>query len=34
MNYIDHGIKKLTATPLVAKPATGMVVALLNIFTE
>ena len=34
MNYIDHGIKKLTATPLVAKRATGVAVALLNIFTE
>jgi hypothetical protein len=34
MNYINHGIKKLTATPLVAKRATGVAVALLNIFTE
>ena len=34
MNYIDHGIKKLTATPLVAKRTTGVAVALLNIFTE
>jgi hypothetical protein len=34
MNYIGRGIKKLTATPLVAKHATGVAVALLNIFTE
>jgi hypothetical protein len=34
MNYIDHSIKKLKATPLVAKRATGVAVALLNIFTE
>ncbi len=34
MNYVDHGMKKLTATPLVPKRATGMAVALLNIFTE
>jgi hypothetical protein len=34
MKYIDHGIKKLTATPLVAKRATGVAAALLNIFTE
>jgi hypothetical protein len=34
MNYIDRGIKKLTATPLVAKRATGVALALLNIFTE
>ncbi len=34
MNYIDHGIKKLTATPLVAKRAMSVVLALLNIFTK
>jgi hypothetical protein len=34
MNYSDQGIKKLTATLLVAKCATGVAVALLNIFTE
>jgi hypothetical protein len=34
MNYINHGIKKLTATPLVAKCAMGVALALLNIFTE
>ncbi len=34
MNYIDQGIKKLTATPLVAKCAKGVAVTLLNIFTE
>ncbi len=34
MNCIDHGIKKLTATPLVAKRAMGVAVALLNIFNE
>ncbi len=33
MNYINHDIEKLTATPLVAKHATGVAVALLNIFT-
>ena len=34
MNYIDHGIQMLTATPLVAKCARSVEVALLNIFTE
>ncbi len=34
MNYINHGIKKLTATPLVAKHVTGVALALLNIFTK
>jgi hypothetical protein len=34
MNYIDHGIEKLTATPLVAKRVTDVGVALLNIFTK
>jgi hypothetical protein len=33
-NYIDCSITKLTATPLVAKRATGVAVVLLNIFTE
>ena len=34
LNYIDHGIKKLTSVPLVAKRALSMAVALLGIFTE
>ncbi len=34
MNCIDHGIKKLTATPLVAKRVTGVALALLNIFIK
>jgi hypothetical protein len=34
INYIDHGIKKLTVTPLVAKHATGVALALLNFFTK
>jgi hypothetical protein len=34
MDYINHGIKKLAATPLVAKHATGVALALLNIFTK
>jgi hypothetical protein len=34
LNYIDHGIKKLTSTPLVATRASSMGVALLAIFTE
>jgi hypothetical protein len=34
LNYIDHGIKKLTSVPLVAKRASGVALALLGIFTE
>ena len=34
LNYIDHGIKKLTSVPLVAKRASSVAVALLGIFTE
>ena len=34
LNYIDHGIKKLTSVPLVAKHASSMAFALLGIFTE
>ncbi len=34
LNYIDHGIKKLTSVPLVAKRALSVAVALLGIFTE
>jgi hypothetical protein len=34
LNYIDHGIKKLTSVPLVAKHASGVALALLGIFTE
>ncbi len=34
LNYIDHGIKKLTSVPLVAKRASIVAVALLGIFTE
>jgi hypothetical protein len=33
-NYIDHGIKKLTSIPLVAKRAASVSLALLTIFTE
>ncbi len=32
--YIDHGIKKLTSMPLVAKLAASVALALLMIFTE
>ena len=34
LNYIDHGIKKLTSVPLVAKRALSVAMALLGIFTE
>ncbi len=34
LNYIDHGIKKLSSTPLVAKRASSIAIALLAIFTE
>ena len=34
LNYIDHGIKKLTSIPIVAKRATTVAFALLTIFTE
>ena len=34
LNYIDHGIKKLTSIPLVAKRASAAAYALLTIFTE
>jgi hypothetical protein len=34
LNYIDHGVKKLTSIPLAAKRATSVAVALLTIFTE
>jgi hypothetical protein len=34
LNYIDHGIKKLTSIPIVAKRASTVALALLNIFTE
>jgi hypothetical protein len=34
LNYIDHGIKKLTSNPIVAKLATIVAFALLTIFTE
>ncbi len=34
LNYINHGIKKLTSVPLVAKRVSSMAVALLGIFTE
>jgi hypothetical protein len=34
LNYIDHGIKKLTSTPLVVKHVLSMAVALQAIFTE
>ncbi len=34
LNYIDHGIKKLTSTPITAKQATSTALALFNIFTE
>ena len=34
LNYIDHGIKKLTSVPLVAKRASSVAVALFGIFTE
>lgn len=34
LNYIDHGVKKLTSIPIVAKRASCVAVALLTIFTE
>jgi hypothetical protein len=34
LNYIDHGVKKLTSIPLVAKQASSVAFALLTIFTE
>jgi hypothetical protein len=34
LNYIDHGVKKLTSIPLAAKRATSVAVALLTIFTK
>ena len=34
LNYIDHGIKKLTSIPLVAKRASTVALALIRIFTE
>ncbi len=34
LNYFDHGIKKLTSIPLVAKRALSVAIALLTIFTE
>ena len=34
LNYIDHGVKKLTCIPLVAKRPSTIAFALLNIFTK
>ncbi len=34
LNYIDHGVKKLTSIPLAAKRATSVSLALLTIFTK
>ncbi len=34
LNYIDHGIKKLSSIPLVANQAASVALALLRIFTE
>ena len=34
LNYIDHGIKKLTSIPIVAKRTTTVAFVLLTIFTE
>eukprot|EP01082_Thalassiosira_pseudonana_P015915 g13611.t1 g13611 contig9:47905-48735(-) len=34
LNYVDHGIKKLTCIPIVAKRASTVALALLTIFTE
>ena len=34
LNYVDHGIKKLTCIPTVAKRASTVAFALLTIFTE
>ena len=34
LNYIGHGVKKLTPIPLVAKRASSIAFALLTIFTE
>ncbi len=34
LNYIDHGVKKLTFIPLAAKQATSVALALLTIFAE
>jgi hypothetical protein len=33
-NYVDHGIKKLTCIPIIAKRASTVALALLTIFTE
>ena len=34
LNYIDHGVKKLTSIPLTSKRATSVAFALFTIFTE
>ena len=34
LNYIDHGVKKLTSIPIVAKRASTVALALFTIFTE
>ena len=34
LNYIDHGVKKLTSIPLTSKRASSVAFALLTIFTE
>eukprot|EP01082_Thalassiosira_pseudonana_P003744 g3173.t1 g3173 contig12:1561499-1563102(+) len=34
LNYVDHGIKKLTCIPIIAKRASTVALALLTIFTE
>ncbi len=34
LNYVDHGIKKITSIPLVAKCTLSIAIALLTIFTE
>ena len=34
LNYIDHGVKKLSSVPLVSKRASSVALALFNIFTE
>ena len=34
LNYLDHGVKKLTSIPLTSKRASSVAFALLTIFTE
>ena len=34
LNYIDHGVKRLTSIPLASKHASSVAFALFTIFTE